>query len=211
MARMLSALFDQLATKLAMSGRPQHHVGMLLERLQRVGFVVLGADGEDHAATAEFAGVFLERGVGFAERAALAEGDAFQPVIADHAAPDGVVQVQHEAFEGAALLGRQPAADQIAVERAGGGRDFLLGAVPQRGIVPFADPVAGGAVIDGENVDTLGLRHRADRTHSAALRTMLATPAADVRYCQAPADAPAGRPAGGSDSETLRAPGARPP
>ena len=136
---------------------------MFLERFQRVGFVVLGADGQDHAATAEFADVFLERGVGLAERGALAERDAFQTVIADHAAPEGVVEIEHEAFERPALLRGDPAADQIAVQRAGGRRDFLLRAVPQCRIVPFADSVAGGAVIDGEDIDAFGLRHGADR------------------------------------------------
>ena len=93
----------------------QHHVWMFLERFERVGFVVLGANGQDHAATAEFADVLLERGVGLTERAALAEGDAFQPVIADHAAPDGVVEIKHETFEGPALFRSNPAAHQIAV------------------------------------------------------------------------------------------------
>ena len=93
----------------------QHHVWMFIERLQRVGLVVLGANGQDHAATAEFADIFLERGVGLTERAALAEGDAFQTVIADHAAPEGVVEIKHETFERPALLRGNPAADQIAV------------------------------------------------------------------------------------------------
>ena len=39
----------------------------------------------------------------------------------------------------------------------------MLRAVPQCRIVPFADPIADGAVIDGENIDAFGLRHRADR------------------------------------------------
>jgi hypothetical protein len=40
-----------------------------------------------------------KRDVGFTEGAALAQRDAFQPVVADHAAPDRVVEVQHKALE----------------------------------------------------------------------------------------------------------------
>ena len=93
----------------------QHHLRMLLERLQRVGLVVLGAHRQDHAATAEFASIFLKRGIGLTERAALADVDAFQTVVADHAAPERVVQVEHEALGGSSLLGGEPAADQVAI------------------------------------------------------------------------------------------------
>ena len=98
-------------------GALQHHLRMLLERLQRVRLVVLGAHREDDAALGQIARVVLERDEGFAGGAALAEDDAFQAVVADHAAPQRVVEIEHQALRRAALLGGKQPADQIAVER----------------------------------------------------------------------------------------------
>ncbi len=94
---------------------------------------------------------------------ALAEHDAFQAVVADHAAPNRIVQVQHEAFERPALFRREPAADQIAIHRRGGGHDLLLGAVPQGGSCHLPMPSRSGAIIDGQNIDAVRLRHCPDR------------------------------------------------
>ena len=126
---------------------------MLLERRQRIGLVVLGAHGEDDAALGEIARIGLERDEGFAGGAALAEHDAFETVIADDAAPQRVVEIEHQALRRAALLGGKQPADEIAVERRGRRRHLLLGAMPEHRIVPAVQPVLDHAGVESEKVD----------------------------------------------------------
>ena len=71
---------------------------MPLKRCQRVLFVVLRADGEDDAAPRKLQGIALQGNMGLTDGAALPQHNAFQSIIADHAAPQRVVQVQHQAF-----------------------------------------------------------------------------------------------------------------
>jgi len=82
----------------------QHHLRVFLERLDRVGFVVLRADREDDSAPRQLAGVFLKRDKRLAEGVALADDQAFEAIIADHAPPEGVVEIEHQALGRAALL-----------------------------------------------------------------------------------------------------------
>ena len=212
-ARMLSALFVPVGDEAGDVAALQHHFGMLLERLHRVGFVVLGADGQDDAAAAEFAGVFLEGGIGLTEGAALAEGDALQPVIADDAAPDGVVQVEHQAFERPALLGRDPAADEVAVERRGGRRrPPASSGATARCRATCAMPSRRGALIDRRGCRPLPappslriawFRRVTNQAREPGRRCSLLPRTGQVHA--------AGRPAGGSGIGTPRAPGARRP
>ena len=144
-------------------GSAQHHFGVFFERFERVGFVVLGADGEDDAAAGEILGVFLDGGEAFAEGAALADGDAVHAVIADDAAPERVVEIEHQAFIGAALVGGDQARDEFAVAGREGGGDFLLGAMPEGGIVPGVQPVAGRGGVEGDEIDAVGIGQRSQR------------------------------------------------
>ena len=141
---------------------------MVGERLDGVGLVVLGAYGEDDAAAGLFAGIVLQGEEGLAERAALAEHDAVHAVIADDAAPERVVEIEHQAFERTALAGGGDAGDELAVHGRGGEGDFLFGAVPEAGIVPGAQPIAGGAVVEREKVDSGGIGERTQRSVQAA-------------------------------------------
>ena len=135
-ARMLAALSVQLATKLAMSPRFSTMSGCLSNGSSALASSFFEQTARMTPRRAQFARIVLERDKRLAQRAALAEHDAVQAVVADDAAPERVVEVEHQAFERAPLLGREPAADQIAIQRRGGRSDLLLRAVPQPRIVP---------------------------------------------------------------------------
>jgi hypothetical protein len=66
---------------------PQHHFRVLLERLERIRLVVLGAYRENDAAPRQVARIALEGDKGLPESAALPERDPGQTVVADDAAP----------------------------------------------------------------------------------------------------------------------------
>ena len=97
----------------------------------------------------------LEAREGLAQRTALADDDASQPVIADHAAPERIVQVKHQAFGRATLRGRQQARHQVAVQARGERRHLLFGAVPEHRIMPSVHPVFGRAGVQGQEVDAV--------------------------------------------------------
>ena len=69
-------------------------------------FLVLAAHGQDHAPLLQALDVLLEGHVGFAFGLALAQADALEAVVADHAAPERIVQVQHQALLAQAQVGR---------------------------------------------------------------------------------------------------------
>ncbi len=73
---------------------------MLLKRLDGLLVVVLAANGQQHAAFGQGKQVLLEGLEGFAAGRGIADFDAVQTVVADHPAPQGVVQVQHRHFLG---------------------------------------------------------------------------------------------------------------
>jgi hypothetical protein len=135
----------------------EHHVRMLVERRQRVGLVILRAHCQNDAASGKIAGVTLEGDKGLTLGAALTEPDAFQPVITDDAAPQRVVEVEHQAFRRPALLRRDQPQDQLAIGGDRGGRDLLLSPMPQHGVVPVADPVLSSAIVKRQNIDAIGV------------------------------------------------------
>ena len=51
----------------------------------------------------------------FAGRASLAEDDAVEPVVADHAAPQRVVEIEDKTFLRQSALRGEDAGDEIAV------------------------------------------------------------------------------------------------
>src|SRR5208337_4996929 len=79
-------------------GARDEHLRMTLERQQGVCLVILGTDRQDHPATSLIQHPALELDVGLAQSAALPEGDPFQPVISNYPAPQGVVQIENQAF-----------------------------------------------------------------------------------------------------------------
>src|SRR5699024_5996711 len=75
-----------------------HAVGPL-EAGQGVGFLVFAAYAEQNTHAAQFPQVFLEFGIGHAGGSFAAQHDALGAVVADDAAPQGVVQVAgHQLF-----------------------------------------------------------------------------------------------------------------
>ncbi len=81
-------------------GALQHHLGVIAECGLGDHRVVLGADREDHAAVLSELRVALQREVCFADRAAFAEHDALEAVVTDDAAPQRVVEIEHQALPG---------------------------------------------------------------------------------------------------------------
>ena len=68
-------------------GAFQDHLRMLLERGERVGFIVLRAYRQDNAAVCLLKSIILQLEKGLSRRVALAEDDAFEPIVTDDAAP----------------------------------------------------------------------------------------------------------------------------
>src|SRR5205814_9860059 len=76
----------------------QHHVGMTLEWLTSVPFLVLAADSKNDATLPKRECIALKRAEGFAFGSALAEANATQAIVSDDTAPEGVVEIQHKTF-----------------------------------------------------------------------------------------------------------------
>ena len=124
--------------------------------------VVLGADGENDSALLELLGVALQGEMGFACGAAFAQDDAVNPVIADHPAPQRVVEIEHQTFLRQAPQGGENAGGEIAVEGRRLRRDFQLALKPAPDVEPGVDPVALARPRDIENehaVARRGLAH----------------------------------------------------
>ncbi len=94
---------------------------------------------------------------GLAECAALAEHQTLDPVIADHAAPNRIVEIHHQRLVRAAAVRGDEAHDEVAVHRRGGRGDLLLGAVPQLGIMPGGDAVARCLLVERQDIDPLAI------------------------------------------------------
>jgi hypothetical protein len=69
---------------------------MLTKRLPGDGIVVLRGNGENNAPFLQHCCSLLNRKVSLSRGVALAEDDAVQTVVADDAAPKGVVEIEHQ-------------------------------------------------------------------------------------------------------------------
>ena len=76
----------------------QDHVGMMLKRLPGCFLVVFRGHADDDAALAQFLYPHLELSEGFSDAQSVTQLDAFYAVVANDSAPDGVVEVEDEAF-----------------------------------------------------------------------------------------------------------------
>jgi hypothetical protein len=129
---------------------------MLAEREQGGGALVLADHGENDPPPLEFPDEGLEGD----ERLALvelAEGNALEPVVADHAAPERVVEVEDDAF-GDHARGREHGVEQGLGEK----RKMLepagrLRHVPHPGVEPLRPADRGGEKIDVVQEHVLGL------------------------------------------------------
>jgi len=77
--------------------------------------VILRADGQNDAAVLELLGVVLQSKMRFAGRASLSEHDAVEPVVADHPAPQCIIEIEHQAFLRQAPQGGKDASGKIAI------------------------------------------------------------------------------------------------
>ncbi len=66
-----------------------------------------------------------------AGRIALGDLDAFHAVVADHAAPDGIVEIEHQATAALAAHRADDARDVVGVKRHKGVRERKFCQVPQ--------------------------------------------------------------------------------
>src|SRR6185437_16443006 len=74
----------------------QRHFRMLSEGLASGRVLVLRADGEHDSTLPEIEGEGLDGEEGFARRGPLPEHDSIEPVIADHAAPERIVEIEDQ-------------------------------------------------------------------------------------------------------------------
>ena len=92
--------------------------------------------------------------MGFAGCASLAEHDAVEPVVPDHAAPQRIVEIEHQTFLRQAPLRGEDARGEIAIRRRGLGSDFELALKPAPDVEPGVNsiPLAGARDIDEERL-----------------------------------------------------------
>ncbi len=77
-------------------GELQSHLRMAGESAARHGVVVLGGHRQDHAAALQIERQVLDGEERLTARAALAQGQVLHAVIADHPAPQGIVEIEHQ-------------------------------------------------------------------------------------------------------------------
>ncbi len=114
----------------------QNHVGVVPEHLLRDVRIILRADRQDDAALCQPLCKTLQRKVCLAGGAPLAQDDALQAIIADHSAPQRVVEVQHQALARMAAQGGEDPCHVFAIGRDRRGCDQHPGLQPASRIEP---------------------------------------------------------------------------
>src|SRR5262249_32871049 len=97
-------------------GAAKEHFRVLAKCSLRDLRVILGADGQNNATLLELLGLPLQGQMCLAGRASLSNNDTLQPVVSDHAAPQGVIEIEHEALLRYPTLGGKDPSDKIAIE-----------------------------------------------------------------------------------------------
>ena len=115
---------------------------MLFERQARIGRFVLARHGQQDASLAKSAQVLLERLERLTARASLTELDSRETGVADHSAPQCVVEIQHHDLSTAAEGTSDDARDRLHVLDHQIERHRLFGFEPQARVVPAADAVS---------------------------------------------------------------------
>src|SRR5262249_14699995 len=95
---------------------PQPACRMLLQHLEHIAFVVLAAKHDKNAALGKMQQARLEIVEGLAGIFIAVELDRVQSLLADDAAPERIVAIEHEALLYAALEGADDARDVLGVE-----------------------------------------------------------------------------------------------
>src|SRR5690348_17308728 len=97
-----------------------------------------------------------------AARAALAEHQPFDALLADRPAPERVVEVEHQALLRETAPGRDDAHQHVAIERGRRRRDLVFALQPARAIEPRLDAVARPRARDVEEKHRLLAGRRAN-------------------------------------------------
>ncbi len=125
---------------------------MGLERLAGIVLVVLRDDRQRHAASVERPHVLLEGDERLATRS-VPELDPRQPVLGDHATPEGVIEIEHEAL-GAEPLGSREHRGGVTGERGQRvERNSLLGHEPVAVVEPARLPIRAGKTVAVDHHD----------------------------------------------------------
>ena len=134
----------------------QHHVGMLAKRQHGGGVLVLADHRENDSAPFQFANERLERD----ERLALVElpeRNALETIVADHASPERVVEVEDHAFGEHARGGEHGVEQRLRKKRKMLEPAGRLRHVPHPGVEPLRPADRRGEKIDVVQKDVLGL------------------------------------------------------
>ena len=134
--------------------RPQHAVRVVQTR-QRVGFVIFGVHGQDHADGFQRLAVALELGVDLALRHLGTDGQPVDAVVAHDAAPERIVQVQHKGFFVTAVQRLDDIGHTVGQRRDGIQTHGIFVHVPEEGVAPGGQAVIGGEVVNIVDVKML--------------------------------------------------------
>ena len=134
--------------------RPQHAVGVVEPR-QRVGLVIFGIDRQDHADAFQRLAVALELGVDLPFRHLGADGQAVHPVVPHDAAPERVVQVQHQRLFVAPVKGFDDVGHAARQRRDSVQAHGILVHVPVERVPPGRQAVVRREVVDVVDVEML--------------------------------------------------------
>ena len=125
----------------------QHAVRVVQAR-QRVGLVVFGVDSQDNADGFQRLAVALELGVDLAFGHFGADGKAVHAVVADDAAPEGIVQVEHKRFFVAAVQGLNDIGHTVGQRRDSVQAHGIFVHMPEEGVAPGGQAVVSGKIVD---------------------------------------------------------------
>ena len=129
---------------------------MVLQDIHDIDMLVLAADCEQHAAHLQFQKRNLKPLKG-QSHLGLTDFDVIGAVFSENAAPDGIVEVDDDAFHARATLHQYRVADALGERRNKGWRQRLLRLAPKPLIEPVALAVIGGLKLGIDYLDaTLG-------------------------------------------------------
>ncbi len=116
----------------------------MIEGGERALGIVLRADGKQDAPLAQRPAIELEGLEGLAPRRALADHDPLDAVVADHPAPERVVEIEHQHLAGQAAHGGEDPRHLIAEPRPRRRAHMLLGMEPHEPVLQRVEPFGLG-------------------------------------------------------------------
>lgn len=120
----------------------------MVQARQRVGLVVFGVDSQDNADGFQRLAVALELGVDLAFGHFGADGKAVHAVVADDAAPERIVQVEHKRFFVATVQGLDDIGHAVGQRRDSVQAHGIFVHMPEEGVAPGGQAVVRGKIVD---------------------------------------------------------------